>query len=91
MLDLAIVSIHAPVKVRTYTISINQVKTRVSIHAPVKVRTRAGRYGWLVPCFNPRTREGANNMDFVAAVMPARFNPRTREGANVPVLLLASQ
>ena len=37
-------------------------------------------------CFNPRTREGANEMGVPTIGYAISFNPRTREGANVSKL-----
>ena len=54
------VSIHAPVKVRTFLKDLPDLLEAVSIHAPVKVRTRPDMPYLTLTCFNPRTREGAN-------------------------------
>ena len=56
----------------------------VSIHAPVRVRRAAHAPRRCLPCFNPRTREGATHLRPNRAPAQSGFNPRTREGATHP-------
>ena len=55
----------------------------VSIHAPVKGATGIdGGFAVAGQCFNPRPREGGDDLaDFESPAL-VRFNPRPREGGD---------
>jgi len=54
---------------------------KVSIHAPVKGATQwTGFHLQRKKSFNPRTREGCDQMTKDAQNAALSFNPRTREG-----------
>ena len=79
------ISIHAPVKGATQKMPIaGYCAYFISIHAPVKGAT----VGWhrlrrIFPNFNPRTREGCDNLQTVILRLYLyHFNPRTREGCD---------
>ena len=55
----------------------------ISIHAPAKGATRTPAALPLTPIhFNPRSREGSDNLSAGNTNYPADFNPRSREGSD---------
>ena len=63
MVDKFRISIHAPVKGATPYANTNGRLTAISIHAPVKGATKINTlFGWHYKNFNPRTREGCDEI-----------------------------
>ena len=60
-----------------------KLTTQISIHAPVKgatsFRLLENGLGWN---FNPRPREGSDNIIFRVSFFYINFNPRPREGSD---------
>ena len=82
------VSIHAPVKGATFVAIVKALITEnVSIHAPVKGATcSVCNQCDVFKCFNPRTREGCDNIAENYNIAVQSFNPRTREGCDWNVM-----
>ena len=58
----------------------------VSIHAPAKGATLSEYPLFhLHQCFNPRSREGSDDLDLYWFYAPNSFNPRSREGSDIPI------
>ena len=73
-LPKADVSIHAPVKGATHTISMPRHVKQISIHAPVKGATpSACTVSALIPNFNPRSREGSDVRRSAIGINPFIF------------------
>ena len=83
-MDLALVSIHAPVKGATGSQNPACVLERVSIHAPVKGATPVPFEPLSASArFNPRSREGSDEATAEKDWDEWRFNPRSREGSDL--------
>ena len=77
------ISIHAPVKGATDAIRPQGLSATISIHAPVKGATRQScghRSDSLY--FNPRSREGSDQLPVRFCLAGGYFNPRSREGSD---------
>ena len=81
------ISIHAPAKGATIFIFFRGVYMGISIHAPAKGATIYRlRKKNRISNFNPRSREGSDNISAGSSLILANFNPRSREGSdNLPV------
>ena len=79
-----LISIHAPAKGATNRAKHNTENTEISIHAPAKGATPAAWTG-TTSCrnFNPRSREGSDDLDRACQDLLAHFNPRSREGSDL--------
>ena len=79
----AIVSIRAPVMGATRQQAVRQGQANVSIRAPVMGATGScGTIGRISFCFNPRPRDGGDDMLAREAGKRYRFNPRPRDGGD---------
>ena len=75
------ISIHAPTRGATKTVSVPQMITNISIHAPTRGATRRRSDGKRrnVRNFNPRSHERSDIMEHRPADSSNHFNPRSHE------------
>ena len=77
-----LISIHAPVKGATGNDTGRRKRDIISIHAPVKGATYIAVIISAIFYFNPRSREGSDQLIAAFSSITANFNPRSREGSD---------
>ena len=81
--DQISISIHAPAKGATGLCVGALVQSGISIHAPAKGATCTSCPTWRSCCnFNPRSREGSDEIRCSIVNIANYFNPRSREGSD---------
>ena len=84
-----VISIHAPVKGATKIHQRSNKPINISIHAPVKGATCRLQAASQRCCdFNPRSREGSDQVHLYSRLETPDFNPRSREGSDSKMLLI---
>ncbi len=81
-----VISIHAPAKGATSSMSVSSPDRRISIHAPAKGATDIQPAQFLYTLyFNPRSREGSDNKDGIVILEVRKFQstlPRRERHCN---------
>ena len=83
------ISIHAPAKGATFISSLPPFHPNISIHAPAKGATISKFTRQVIHIdFNPRSREGSDNLSLLTDLVQQYFNPRSREGSDLILWIL---
>ena len=74
-----------PRRERLFRAKVIRVTINISIHAPAKGATTSNDRNVITKVdFNPRSREGSDNVMLNIAACISDFNPRSREGSDEP-------